>query len=486
MNAQVDDYFGTAVVVGDFNNDSFDDVAMSIPGASHGSNKGAVKIFYGAKSGLSIQQAPTLLYQNGADFEADDVFGYSLAAGDFNGDGYDDLAVGVPFEDIGPKVDAGQVDIIYGSPTGLPVSSTGGWTALDLGLSNQTVANFGWSLAAADFNGDGYSELVVSAPNEDVTFNSQVIYQAGVVRVYDGSSWGITGVVTTYWQGHNGVFGVPETSDHFGWSLAVGDFDRPTIFSPATYPDLAIGTPYEDYGATDDGIVQIFMGSTTGLSYSTTLGQNNTTDEVAEDFDLFGFTLTAGNLQYGGAFGSLEEAPDELIVGVPYEDIGTATDAGLVHVFFGSSTGVTTIGNLTISQNSPGIFGVAESNDNFGLALTVGHFDPYYFLVPDPYGDLVIAAPGESYHASRDGVVTIVYGSANGPDTNDSQFLFNVNAHNDTTYGLSLAVADFDNSSSLLIGVPGQTIDGKANAGVVEEVGFELKDIIFANGFKPL
>jgi len=170
---------------------------------------------------------------------------------------------------------------------------------------------------------------------------------------------------------------------------------------------------------------------------------------------------------------------------VPFEDIATAVDAGVVHVFYGSSTGITLTDNLLISQNSPGIFGVAESNDNFGLTLTVGYFNKYPSFLPDSYGDLVIAAPGESYHASRDGFVTIVYGSISGPDTNDSQYLFNGNAHNDTTYGLSLAVANFDNSSSLIVGIPGQTVNGNTNAGMIEEVGFELKDIIFFNGFEP-
>src|SRR5262249_39123758 len=42
-----------------------------------------------------------------------------IAKGDFNGDGFGDLAIGVPFEDTGGAVDAGAVIVIYGSASGL-------------------------------------------------------------------------------------------------------------------------------------------------------------------------------------------------------------------------------------------------------------------------------------------------------------------------------------------------------------------------------
>src|SRR5687767_9170258 len=51
--------------------------------------------------------------------EAGDAFGGSLAAGDFDGDGYDDLAIGVPTEDVGSAVDAGAMVVVYGTAAGL-------------------------------------------------------------------------------------------------------------------------------------------------------------------------------------------------------------------------------------------------------------------------------------------------------------------------------------------------------------------------------
>ena len=60
--------------------------------------------------------------------EAGDQFGSALAVGDFEGDGFDDLAVGVPGEDVGPIPDAGAVDVLPGFETGLDASKAQSWT----------------------------------------------------------------------------------------------------------------------------------------------------------------------------------------------------------------------------------------------------------------------------------------------------------------------------------------------------------------------
>jgi len=69
---------------------------------------------------------------------------------------------------------------------------------------------------------------------------------------------------------------------------------------------------------------------------------------------------------------------------VPFEDIATATDAGLVHVFYGSSSGITTVGNQTISQNSGTIVGVPESGDNFGTSVSI---NGDYIVIGSDYKD---------------------------------------------------------------------------------------------------
>src|SRR6266508_4823175 len=69
---------------------------------------------------------------------------------DFNHDGADDLAVGVPFENVGSIVAAGAVNVLYGSPTGL--TTTGSQFFTQVAGAIETDDEFGFELAAGDFN----------------------------------------------------------------------------------------------------------------------------------------------------------------------------------------------------------------------------------------------------------------------------------------------------------------------------------------------
>ena len=108
----------------DFNNDGFADLAVGVFGENLAAagNGGAVNVLYGTASGLTgtgsqflTQDSPGV--PGGA--EPDDSFGLALAVGDFDGDGFADLAVGVPFEDLGANVDAGAVNVLYGTASRL-------------------------------------------------------------------------------------------------------------------------------------------------------------------------------------------------------------------------------------------------------------------------------------------------------------------------------------------------------------------------------
>ena len=89
---------------------------------------------------------------------------------DFNGDGIADLVIGAPFEDVDAFGSAGAIHVLYGYSNGLRSLGDQYFTQASPGVPGdlQAVANFGDAIAAGDFNGDGFSDLAVGAPNEDV------------------------------------------------------------------------------------------------------------------------------------------------------------------------------------------------------------------------------------------------------------------------------------------------------------------------------
>jgi hypothetical protein len=375
-DADVDDNFGYALTTGDFDNDGYDDLAIGVPGedVSGETDAGVVHIIYGSNDGLD--KDGDQIWHQGKDnvtglLEDDDRFGSALAAGDFDDNGHDDLAIGVPGEDLENKDDAGWVHVLYGDPNGGSAPGTSdGLSAHDSDVWHQDIKNiegeaekddeFGYALAAGDFDDDGKDDLAIGVPGEDVGSNDE---DAGAVNVIYGDHDGLTTTDDQYWhQGKSGIEGQPDDDERFGEALAAGDFNDDGN------DDLAVGAPGEDYKNEEEaGQVQVLYGKGNGgLSGDDDQRWTQSTDDIegkAESHDRFGYALTTGDYDDDGAA--------DLVIGVPFEDVGSKDDAGAINVIYGSEDddGLTDEDNQFLHQDENGVEGSSKSDDNFGFAV---------------------------------------------------------------------------------------------------------------------
>ena len=465
---------GGGAAKGDFNGDGFADLAIGVPreDVNGVTDVGAVNIIYGSATGLTTA-ANQVLYETtfGQTFASGDHFGWALAAGDFNGDGFSDLAIGMPDKNVGSFVNAGRVLLIDGSANGLRTA-----TARLLSLLSGGQGRAGGALVWADFNGDGFGDLAVGIPNKDVPYSlvinlcePLIQFSAGEVQVFYGTTTGLTqnGAQRLRQGPPNGDFcnaassqaigDRPTNGDRLGSTLAAGDFNNDS------FPDLVIGVPFEDIYSNgyqigeDGGVVHIVPGSPTGLiSQNAQLLSQDTpgVEGSMESGDQFGRTLATGDFD--------GDRKADLAVGIPFEDLlgNTAADGGAVQIFFGNNFGgsnlVDPIGDMFISQSD--LAGVSvEAGDRFGWALAVGRFDG------DSFDDLAIGVPGEDIGPITDaGIVQVLYGSLSGPSLTRTQIW-----HQDIAgipdvaeigdqFGFSLSAWNYGKSShsDLAIGVP--------------------------------
>jgi hypothetical protein len=459
------DWFGDSVALGDFNHDGYVDMAVGIIGENVDgvSGAGAVHIFYATQSGIdtfgdkiwtqnsSQQQPDGSIVMIDGEAEQNDFFGDVVITGDFNGDGYDDLAVGVQHEDIGSEQDAGAVNVLYGSSNGITAKNNQIWSQTkssdDIEGGSEQSDHFGYSLCSGDFNGDGYDDLAVGVPDEQTAgYNS-----GGAVNVIYGSSSGLSATGNIYI--HLGSLGLSggESNDQFGFSLTSGNFNGDS------YMDLAVGSIRRDVsGVNSAGMVSIIYGDKNGLDqmHNTMLYHNSTASSPTEAFDQFGWILSSGDFD-GDKY-------DDLVVGIPFKDSGTISNSGAIEIFYGDHSGINTSSSF-FEQRTSDIGLSPDANDHFAQTLASGYFNN------DKYMDIAIGIPNKAYDGHTEaGAVHILYGSTSGISVTNYQFW------TQNTAGIEGMVEDNDRFGSALAATPPRDIQKASNNSIIPIIFYLL------------
>ena len=280
------------------------------------------------------------------------------AGGDFNNDGYGDLAVGAFAENSASR--ANRVEVFWGSSTGLR-GRAANWT-----YAGPASSGFGYSVTHGEYNGDGIDDLVVG----ESAFFSVVVER---VFVFYGSAAGLPAAANL-----SLTFNA-STSYSWGYSLAGGlDLDNDT------FQDLVVGEAFNTSTGSYRGTVTVLWGGPDGLDVT------NSTILTGFDTQYRGTTTSEGLVLE--ALGDTDlDGLDEFAAGTPF----TASNFGAVKVFEGTTARtVTPVWNYTNNVSS-----------YFGWALAGGRD-----ITGDGRADLAVGAPTDT---ATSGAVYVFAGAGN-------------------------------------------------------------------------
>jgi len=407
----------------DFDGDGRNDIALGAPGSDR------VRITYTH----AVRDGSHVVFITGqAPHPAPMFFGVSLAVGDFNGDGYADLAVGAPdyrprhqHGGFGNPETQGAVFEYHGSATGLhqvPLFMVGPY-------DGDEPYNLGDALAAGDPDRDGYSDLATNLLGSD----------DGNIRLYHGSAGGLTPT------------GMQALNDYEATTLAFGDLNGDH------HSDLIAGSDVDFSNGTDIdyGDVQVFNGTALGVRQHSTLidgqqvgvrygfgssgldagdvdgdgyedvvagshydTQHGTTKRTGSIVVLYGGPhgvrashsqrVQAGRVysnphngdQFGGDVAVADvtgDGRDDVVVGAPGKSVAGVLAAGAVYFLAGGAHGLSIAHPQTFTLATPGVPGAPHRRGSFGAAVHLAQHGG------DAHLDLLAGAPKESYGGTHHG-----------------------------------------------------------------------------------
>ena len=420
--------FGFSLASGDFDHDGYMDLAVGAPARAGAAGAvGAVYLFKGTWGIHQIQLAgpsapvwmtelvpwkkltPESLGQTGQNNEQ---FGFALEAGDFDGDGIDDLAIGAP----GRNSSTGAIYLAYGHPyvqpgdvlpdpviDGLTATSSVASgaasyyqrSALGGGAGNGNPGDrFGATLARGVFLGSAARQLAIGAPGRgagDVLVTLLTSPTAGLRTLQDVPSPGTTG------------------SGQFGAAIAMGDLDGDG------FTDMVVGAPTG--AASGGGAVMVYLWSGSALTRRETVASTLPSDA-------FGTAVAMAKFR-GNAQG--------VAIGIP----GRTSGQGVIQLREWDGTKLAAI--QTVDQTIAG--GTNGANDRFGEKLHAAH------LHGSAHADLIVGVPHKKLAGLVDaGCGYVLRGDSTGFTGGSSHHATTVQAHG--LWGSAVIGGDFDNDSN--------------------------------------
>jgi len=420
-----------SMVVGDINGDGVADIILGTGTAEPWPDTGMVYVVFGHTGTWSSSYALNSSFMNGTNGVAliGAATGYnagsSVAIGDVNGDGVNDLIIGASGTSPGGNASAGSVYVVFGQKCG---GTTSGYSActspeiLNSTFLNGTngvefdgaAANYQiggpytspQAVAAGDVNGDGIADIIIGAGYA----GSSGYLTGGSVYVVFGHKSGWSGTATTlnstFLNGTNGVEFDGKTSpgwQRFGSAVIVGDINGDGI------GDIIVGVgggpSTGPCGNGQCGEVDVIFGKTSGWSATATTVTSaflNGTNGFELDGTV-GVQHVSGYQGTGIAVGDVNgDGITDLILGGP-----GGSGANDAYVVFGQKTGwsssATNLNSTYLNGTNGVTFAGPNSGDGTGASVAVGDVNG------DGIADIVIGAPLESPNGNTNVGSTYVY-----------------------------------------------------------------------------
>jgi len=401
------DSLGFSIASGDINGDGLSDLVIGAPfAAANGGGSGKVYVIYGTRAGFNATFPLAMLNNSIHGFviygvSGNDFTGYSVATGNVNRDGFSDLLIGAPSASPGGVAFSGSGYLVYGSnqtfPSPFQLSTLNGMKGSRF---NGGVANYytGYSVAMGDFNGDGFSDLIIGAPAN----NGQAL--AGLTSVVFGTGIGFSATVnlSSTLNGSNGfnLYGVT-AFDQTGISVAAGDVNNDGL------SEIFIGAANANPGGRDGaGITYVLYGTTTPFNSTFSLASLS---GATKGFQINGVNpgdtsgtcvAIAGDINGDGV--------KDFMIGAPTTTLNGVLGVGTTYIMLGTNGTQNTTVELSAPNSNCLILRAGAVNENSGFSVA-GAGD----VNGDGLSDVIIGAKKASpYNRFGAGSSDLVYGDS--------------------------------------------------------------------------